>query len=191
MTEKRILRIPEIPRGSRLERYVKAIDEITRTPPSARARLDDFFLYVFDECSCYVRHCSLEGAVWPSNMVLLRCATTEEFLEELKNLDNESIESEGPKYPDNLLAVCVGNEILARIFVDCERLSKTLRYNAVTFVYTVVETYFHEILHGVFQERKTEQNIWDIQFSLIENFLGFTIPQERKKLKAEDYYSPR
>jgi len=55
----------------------------------------------------------------------------------------------------------------------------------------VVETYFHEILHGIFQERKSEQEIWDIQFLLIEKFLGFTIPQERKKMKAEDYYNTR
>jgi hypothetical protein len=191
MTEKRILRIPEIPRGSRLERYVNVIEEIVKTDPSARARLNDFFLSLFNECSSYVRNFPLEGAVWPLNIVLLRCSTTEKFLEELESLDNEAIECESPKHPDNLLAVCVGNEILARIFIDCELLTETLRYNAVTFVYTVVETYFHEILHGVFQERKSEQEIWDIQFSLIENFLGFTIPQERKKLKAEDYYSPR
>lgn len=186
MTEKRILKIPEIPRGSRLERYVKAIDEAAETDPS---KLNDFFLDVFKACSSYVRSSSLEGAVWPLNTVFHRCATTNEFQEILKNLDEETIEKESPKHPENMLAVCVGDNILTRIFIDCECLIETLKHNAVTFVYTVVETYFHEILHGVFQERKSEQEVWDMQFPLIENFLGFRIPQERKKMSAEDYYS--
>ena len=188
MTEKRILKIPEIPQGSRLEGYVKAIDEIVKTNSS---KLDDFFLDVFKECSSYARNSSLEDAVWPLTTIFHRCATTKEFQEIFRNLDNEAIEKETPKYPEKLLAVHFGDKILAKIFVDCERLVGTLKHNAVTFVYTMVETYFHEILHSVLQERKSEQEVWDMQFPLIEDFLGFKIPEERKKMSAGDYYSSK
>ena len=66
-----------------------------------------------------------------------------------------------------------------------------MAHNSLTFVYALVETFFHEILHSAFHNRKTEQEIFNMQFSIIEQFLGIKIPEERKRLRSADYYSDK
>jgi hypothetical protein len=55
---------------------------------------------------------------------------------------------------------------------------------------TIVEVYFHEILHAA-SLHKSEQETLDLQWPLIEQFLGTMLPEERKKMKASDYYSKK
>jgi hypothetical protein len=49
-------------------------------------------------------------------------------------------------------------------------------------------TYFHEILHCCYLNLRTEQQILKIECELVEKFFGITLPDERRNLRAEDYY---
>ena len=58
----------------------------------------------------------------------------------------------------------------------------------LTFIYNLVETYIHEIIHALYQNRMNEQETHDLQCILSEKFLGIPIPKEIKNQKASDYY---
>lgn len=83
----------------------------------------------------------------------------------------------------------MGNNFKGQIFVNVDRLlSILLKHGYPTIILNFVMTYFHEILHCCYLNLRTEQEIFNIECSLVEKYLGIQLPEERKSLKSKDYY---
>jgi hypothetical protein len=73
-------------------------------------------------------------------------------------------------------------------YINFEPLLELLKINYGVFVFNYINTLIHEILHCFFRNSKDEQEIHDLQYVILEKFLGVRLPDEMKKTKASDYY---
>lgn len=90
------------------------------------------------------------------------------------------------EYTVPFVLTCTLNNV---IYIDFEPLLGLLKKgDFVGFVFNLVSTLIHEILHCFFRGSKNEQEIQDLQYMILEKFLGVSLPDEMKKAKA-DYYT--
>ena len=83
----------------------------------------------------------------------------------------------------------VGNNRKEQIFVKVDNLFSLLKHGYPTVILNFVMTYFHEILHCCYLlNLRTEQEIYDIECTLVEKFLEINLPEEWKKFQSKDYY---
>ena len=183
MTEGRIFKIDKVPEGSRLETYLRELPKVFK---GDKQEVLSYLNKMFVECLKFSEQ-EMRFNYLPQ-MTLMLVTDHEEF----KKL--EQVESQKAKSKEEsrlqATAFTVGNKFAVRIYVDLESFINMLKHGWATFVFNVVETHFHEILHAAYPQ-KFEQEIHDLQCPLIERFLGIPLPEEIRKLKASDYYSNR
>jgi len=158
--------------------------------PKVIERREDFhsFLYsVFLQCLKFLIQ-NIDDANLPQ-FTLKLVHTHEQFLEEEQRESESAAQKEVARVPSLCHAFRVGSKFRTRIYIDLQHYIDLLtQHGYPTFILNIVETYFHEILHAIFPQ-KYEQEIYDIHCPLLESFLGIILPEEKKKLKASDYYS--
>jgi hypothetical protein len=180
LTEQRAFKIDKVPKGSRFEKY------LTELPGVFKGNKNEILKYLqkmFVECLDF---CKQNAGFSYLPQITLKFVTDHT---EFKKLEQAESQKAKTKEESKLQATAftVGNRFAVKIYVDLESFINLLKHGWATFVLNIVETYFHEILHTAFPQ-KSEQEIHDQQFPLIEKFLGIQLPEEIKNLKASDYY---
>lgn len=181
MTEGRTFKIDKVPKGSRLERYLKELPKVFK---DNKDKILPYLQKMFIECLEFSKQ---NVAIMCLPQITLILVPDHEEFKKLEQAESQKASSkEEAKLPAT--AFTVGNKFAVRIYIDLESFVNLLKHGWATFVLNIVETYFHEILHTAFPQR-FEQEIHDLQCPLIERFLDIPLPEEIKKLKASDYYS--
>jgi len=178
MKHERITTLGKIPKEGRLERYL-------REPYQERTREEIFSFWesIFKECLEFVIF-KLKPISLPRfrlNFVL----DTKNYEEIEKEHEKATIVEEEAKSPSS--AFIVHNRFRATIYVNVESLLALPNVESLTL--NLIETYLHEILHacGIGDEQTTH----DVLMPLLEEFVGTKLPEDRKNLKASDYYKKR
>ena len=182
MADKPVFVLDKVPEGSRLEKYLKELPEVLRDKEKAPS----FLHKVFRECLDFVWQ-NVRIPYLPRITVKF-VPSHDQFKREEERESKDSISKEAVKKPEMTRSFTVGNKFSQRIYIDLKAYTDLLRFNYLTFIMNLVTTYIHEILHIGFPKRY-EQEIHDLECSLVETFLGIELPKEIKNLKASDYYS--
>jgi len=176
------MQLDKIPEGSKLEIYVQQLTAVLKNDMDA---FPQFMEKTFIDCLNFVKK---EQTITFLPRISLKFARThEEYLDMEQKVSKRAIEKEVAIAQSS--AFTVGNRFDKRICVDVESFINLLKHGCATFVFNLVETYIHEILHCAFHNRKSEQEIHSMQCPIVETFLGIELSNERKNLKASDYYS--
>lgn len=174
-------KLDKIPKGSRLERYLGELSKVMGEYETFLSYLKD----VFAECLKFATKNT--GIVSPRKIILRFAHTHEQYEREEKRETVRAVSKEVPALPDHAFAIT--SKFEARVCVDLGFYVDLLKKHGYpTFILNITQTYLHEILHVMFP-RKYEQEIYDLQCSLLESFLGIKLPEEKWKLRASDYYS--
>jgi len=175
------LKLDKIPKGSRLERYLEELPKVMAEYETFLSYLKDLFM------ECLKSATQNTGIVSPRKIILTFAHTHEQYETEEKKEAARTVSKENAKLPSHAFVITSNFE--ARVCIDFEFFVDLLKdYGYPTFILNITQTYLHEILHIMFPQ-KYEQEIYDLQCSLLESFLGIKLPEEKKKLKASDYYS--
>jgi hypothetical protein len=175
--------VDKLPKGSRMELMCNELKQIGITDI---CNIENFLFRLFDSCRSFVFE-TAKPAFNPE-IELKLIYQTELFEKIKKEKEKTSIITEQPARKGETTAFHVGNEFWAQIFIDVEKLFSLIENGYPTFVLNFVSDYFHEILHCCYLYLKEEQEIFDIECSLVETFLGIELSEERKKMKSGDYY---
>lgn len=184
MAEKRVIRIPKIPEGNRFEKYLKELEEIMK---GNKSQFIPYLQSIFRDCLEHIRQ-NQDTLYLPPQIALILVPTSEEFKAIEQTVSKKAVSKEDAKYEAR--ALVVGNKFAARIHIDVEKHIELLTFGGGTFILNIVETYIHEILHTAFPE-KYEQEIHDMQCSLLDEFLGVKLKHETRNIEASDYYSKK
>jgi len=174
-------KLDKIPKGSRLERYLEELPKVMKKYETFSSYLKD----VFDEC---LKSATQNTGSPPPRKIILRFVYNHaQYEKEEKKEAARAVSKENARLPSQ--AFVIASKLEARVYIDFEFFFDRLKdYGYLTFILNITQTYLHEILHILFPQ-KDEQEIYDLQCSLLESFLGISLPEEMKKLKASDYYS--
>jgi len=184
LAEKRVIKIPEIPEGSRFEKYLNKLDEIMK---GAEPKILPYLYGIFVDCWDYMKQ--NPNIQYLPQITLKLVPTHGEFKKVEQEEGKKAVSKEDAKYEST--AFVVGNRFAARIYVDLQKfIDLSSHFGGPTFVLNIVETYVHEILHIAFPE-EYEQEIHDMQCSLLDEFLGIRLQHETRNVKVSDYYSKK
>jgi hypothetical protein len=181
MTKEYPFHLDELPKGSRIEQLC---NELRQTGIKDLDKVEAFLFKLFRSCYSYISE--IGKPVFSPRIELKLIYQTELYHKMEKEKEQTSIIEEPSK--SESYAFHVGNASRAQIFIDAGKLFSLLKYGYPTFVLNFVMTFFHEILHSSFLYLKNEQEIFDIECSLVEKFLGIELPEEVKKRMSKDYY---
>ena len=179
-----------LPNFSEESRFKKYLDRWQSVIEEDRDSILNFLQEIFREFREYVR--DSPNVTYLPTTILTFCTTDQ--LRELERKDKEKgFSVENTRRPAT--SICVQSRHRARIYVDLEHLFALQKSEgAITFLYNLSEAYVHEILHTAFPQKEQEENqeyeqrIFDMQFPLLELFLEVNIPEERKRMRAKDFY---
>jgi len=182
MVKEKSVYLERLPKGSRIEKLSNEIRQFVITDIE---NLQTFLLKLFEDCYKFVFE-NIEPIFSPQIEISL-IYQTELYQKIEKEKEKKSICKEPAKRKTT--AFHVGNNFKGQIFVNVDKLLiSLLEYGYPTIILNFVMTYFHEILHCCYLNLKTEQEIFEIECSLVEKYLGIQLPEKRKNLRAEDYY---
>jgi hypothetical protein len=181
MDEKIVIEFDGVPKGSLLEKYVNVFsDAVKNDATNFVPRMKKVFV------ECWRFFTQKEDITCLPQILLKLVSSHDEFMKAEQRESKKAISKEDAKLQAH--AFSVGNRFQVRIYVDLEFLIGLLKYGYPTFVLNLVTIYVHEMLHTAFPQ-KYEQEIHDLECSLVESFLGFEVPKEFKNLRASDYYN--
>ena len=182
VTDENSFYLDKLPEGSEIE---KLSNELKQFLISDVENLQIFLFKLFNNCYRFVFE-NTEPIFSPKIEINL-IYQTELYQKIEKEKEKNATVREPAK--GKATAFHVGNNFKGQIFVNVDRLlSILLEHGYPTIILNFVMTYFHEILHCCYLNLRTEQEIFDIECSLVEKYLGIQLPEERKKLKSKDYY---
>lgn len=177
----------KIPKDSRLERYINELPKVM----SNDERVIPFIKQVFNDCLTFVLQKRVNANVlFMPRIQLFLTFPHSRFIEVEEKEANRTHLKEEVKYPELVKAFSVGNRFSKRIYIDVEAHIELLRFSNVNFMIGLVNTFLHELIHTGFR-RKSEQEVFDLQNSFAEEFLGIILPKAWKSFKASDYYNVR
>lgn len=183
--ETRVFKLEKIPEGSRLDRYLKQLTEITK---GNRDKFMPFLKIIFKDCWDFLQ--ANPNISFPQVIGLRFVSTHERYTNLEKEASKNAAEEEIAKRQST--AFVVGSKFEKTICIDMEAYIDLLKkHGTLTFITGLVETYFHELLHSAFHTQKSEQEIYDIQCLFVEEFLDIKLPEQVKSMKASDYYSKK
>lgn len=179
MKDERITTLDKIPRGCRLERYL-------REPYRGKTREEIFSFWesIFEECLEFLS-LKLKPPFLP-RFKLNFVHDTKLYEKIEKENEKVAIIEEEAKNPTT--AFIVHNRFKATIYVDVEKLLNLPNVESLTL--NLIETYLHEILHAL-EMRAYEQATHDVLIPLLEEFVGTKLSEDAKNLKASDYYEKK
>lgn len=173
--------LDKLPEGSRIEKITM---ELKQFLISDIDNLQNFLFKLFNDCHKFIFENT--QPVFSPQIELTLIYQPKLYHKIEKEKAKKSMLIEPAK--GETTAFHIGNSRKGQIFVNTDRLLTLLQYGYPTFILNFVMTYFHEILHCCYLNLKTEQEIFNIECSLVEKYLGIHIPEERKKLKSKDHY---
>ena len=147
-----------------------------------------FLKKIFKECLEFTRQYT--GISSLPRIQLFLIFPHSKFMDEFSNAAEENNLKEVVKYPELVKAFTVGPRFSKRIYVDLETHTNLLKVGGTRFVFGLVSTYFHEIVHAGFR-KKSEQEVFDMQNLLVRDFLGVMLPDQWKNVGVSDYYDKK
>ena len=173
--------IDKIPEGSQFEKYLKEIETIL-SGEVTNSKLDEFEKFlkqVFHDCIKFVNASGIPRLA----IKILLIYNNEQYLRIEEEASKKAINLEAAIGPST--AFVLDNGVLPTIHVNVGRLLSAKNKPSLLLMY--VDSLIHEILHINFPF-KPEQEIYDLENTYVEKFLGIELPVEFKQLKASDYY---
>jgi len=166
--------VEKLPEGSRIEKLSIELEKSVANDPK---NLHTFLFDVFHQCYRFVFQNS--KCVFSPKIELNLIYQTEKY----KKIEKEKTKKtkKGDKWKST--AFHIGNNLKGQIFVNVEERFCLLEYGFSTFILNFVITCFREILYCCFLNLRTEKEIFNIEFSLVEKFLEIQLPQEWKTLQ--------
>lgn len=182
MAEEHSFYMDKLPEGSRMEKLSIELKEFLTADVE---NLQTFLFKLFNNCYKLVFE-NIEPVFSPQIEINLIYQT--ELYEKIEK-EQEKIAKIKEPAKGKTTAFHVGNNFKAEIFVNVDRLlSILLKHGYPTIIINFVMTYLHEILHCCYLNLSTEQEIFNIECTLVEKYLGIQLPEERKNLKSKDHY---
>jgi hypothetical protein len=173
----------DVPKDSKLGKYVEQLGDIIRSK-NFTEDMSNFCVQLFHDSFAFVKK-ELKTDKNPDISVEFVCNQAE--YEEIEKQANQLFyQKEKPKTPTH--AFTVASNLGNKIYVNFEPHLKLLETNNFTFVFNLLNTLFHEIIHCFYQDSKDEQATFDLHYKLLEAFLDITLPDD-KKGKATDYFT--
>jgi hypothetical protein len=172
MVEERSFYIDKLPENSKIQKLSK---EIKQFLTSDIKNLQKFLFKLFRNCHKFVFE-NIEPVFSPQIEINLIYQT-----ELYEKIEREKEKTAKIREPANRRsnAFHVGNSFKREIFVNVNRLlSKLLKHGYPTVILNFVMIYFHEILHCCYLNLRTEQEIFEIECSLLEKYLGIQFPEK-------------
>jgi hypothetical protein len=172
----------DIPEDSRLRKYFNQIVSIFE------GKSDQDFIgfrdQLFHDAFAFVKS-ELGNSCYP--LITVEFVYIEKEYERLEKQMSELI-PEREKPTTQTLGFAITSEFGNKVYINFEPLLDLLKINYGAFIFNLINTLIHEILHCFFINSKNEQEIHDLQYIILEKFLGVNLPDEMKKSKISDYY---
>lgn len=180
MVKHRVFKLEKIPEGSKLWEYNQHFSSMIQKEKDISPK---FLFQIFENCWNFIS--DYLNISHPT--IKLKLIWSHEKYRRIEQQRSEGARQvEVAKTPSK--AFHVGNRIENDVFIDMEHYVGLVRFGSITFLVNMVETFCHEILHCIFYEEKSEQEIYDMQCSMIEVFLGIELPQNIKNFEASNFY---
>jgi hypothetical protein len=174
-----------IPKDCRL-RYSEQLLDIFKSK-NYKEDFDIFPNQLFNDCFDFVKN-ELKTDKHPS--IWVEFVDTHVEYERLEKEANQfAYQKEKSRIPT--LAFALTHTLGNTIYIDYETVFGFLKRGDFDgSVFNLVSALIHEILHCFYRDSKSEQEIRDLQYVILEKFLGLSLPDEMKKAKV-DYYTAR
>ena len=174
----------DVPKDSKLGKYAEQLGDIII---STRYKEDfnNFSDQLFHDSFAFVRK-ELKTDDYP--VIIVEFVSTQVEYERLeKQADRLVYQKEKPKI--GTLGFAITSDFGNKIYINFEPLWGLLKNSRSSFVFNLVSTLIHEILHCFYRGSKDEQATLNLHYKLLEVFLGVTLSDEIKETKATDYYT--
>jgi hypothetical protein len=173
----------DVPKNCKLRQYSEQLMSISRNTEFE----EDFVNFrdqLFHDCFAFVRS-ELKTSMYP--IITVDFVPTQAEYESLEKRAGQYVpQRQKPKIPT--LGFTITSSSGNRICINFEPLLKLLETNSSVFIFNLVSTLIHEILHCFFRGSKDEQETYNLQCQMLERFLGVTLPTEMKETKTSDFY---
>ena len=156
MTEGQFFYMEKLAEGSRIDKLSNELEEFLTSDIS---NLQNFFFELFNNCYRFVFE-NIEPTFSPKLELNLIYQT-----EQYKKLEKEKTGKTKKRDKWKTNAFHAGNSSKGQIFVNVEEQLLLIKHGFPTFILNFVRTYFHEILHCVYLNLRTEQEIFNIECS--------------------------
>jgi hypothetical protein len=175
----------KIAKGSKLPKYEQELKATLQVGGGNQLNeLVGFSRSLFQDCLTFVKFQTKSVNALPVTLELVRNQGEFNIIE--KRIAEFAHRGEKPKYPP--LALILWSELGGTVFVNFGFFYNLLRNNdCQTFIITLTDNYLHELVH-YFYKCKTEQEVHDTQCTLLETFLGVTLPIEAKTVQSSEFY---
>lgn len=176
----------DIPKDSKLQKYTDELVNIIKNSKGNEA-LINFRDQLFYDSFAFVRN-ELKTEKYPKITVDFVPTQAEyEMLEKRLSLYANQREKSTISTRGFVITNPYGNKIYINFETHLSLI--TVEKNISAFIFNLVSTLIHEILHCFFSDLKNEQEIYDLQCNFLETFLGVILPTEMKNAKASDFYN--
>ena len=172
----------KIPKDSKLRKYSDQIMDILEN--KGTQDLINFRDQLFHDTFAFVKS-ELRTNTYP--LIIVDFVPNQVEYESLEKETNQLI-YQREKPTTQTLGFAITSETRNEIYINLEPFLELLKINCGVFILNFVNTLMHEILHCFFRNSKNEQEIHDLQYSILGKFLGVDLPNEMKKSKTSDYY---
>jgi hypothetical protein len=173
MREEHSFYIDELSENCRISKFSNELEEFL---PSDLKNLENFLLIIFDNSRKFILE-NIDPTFSPKIEVNL-IFQAEKF-DKIKK-ENEKTTRIKEQTKRKLTAFHVGNNLKGTVFINVEERLSVLKHGYPTFILNIVMTFFHEILHCCYLNLRTEQEIFDLECSLVEKFLEIDLPKSWK-----------
>lgn len=167
-------KIDKISEKSKFSQYIKDIKKLSKY----REKDDKFERYIKKIFRDSVAFLKKSGIDLPTNKIFLIFKTTQ-YLELEKKQTTKTIAKEITKEPST--AFVIQSNFCNIMYVNVGFLLDNLDKGYPSFVLNLVNVYFHELLHSAYSD-KSEEEIFDLECELLEEFLEIELPVEFKNI---------
>jgi hypothetical protein len=178
MIEEHSFYIDKLPENCRISKFSNELKEFL---PFDMKNLENFLLKLFDNSRKFIFENI--NPIFSPEIELNLIFQAEKFDKIKKEKEKTTRIKEQAKR--KLTAFHVGNNLKGHVFINVEERLSVLKHGYPTFILNIVMTFFHEILHCCYLNLRTEQEIFDIESSLVEKFLEIDLPQSWKNLESK------
>ena len=178
MIEEHSFYIEKFPENCRISKFSNELEEFL---PYDVKNLEKFLLKLFDNSRKFIFENI--NPIFSPKIDLNLIFQAEKFDKMKKEKEKTTRIKEQAKR--KLTAFHVGNNLKGQVFINVEERLSVLKHGYPTFILNIVMTFFHEILHCCYLNLKTEQEIFDLECSLVENFLEIDLPKSWKNLLSK------
>ncbi len=176
----------DVPKDCKLRKYSEQLVYIFKNK-DYKEDFNNFSDQLFHDSFAFVKK-ELKTDKHP--VIVVEFVYTQTEYERLEKQVNQFVyQREKPKI--KTLGFTITSNFSNKIYINFEPLFGLIEKNCSAFVFNLVSTLIHEILHCFYRDLKDEQATYDLHCKMLEVFLGITLPDEMKETKASDYYTSK